>query len=536
MPAPGALSPPVAPPEAAGALEPAGPYEYLAPLAAIVSLLAYCVITSNRPFWFDELLTYICVTDPSLSHAVHALGDHVGGGQPPFFVLGWFWVRLFGVSPLALRLLSGLPICLAFWLLWRLLRRRCGFWPATLATAASFDLSLLVQFQMGEARFYGLFLACAALAIWHFDRFLRDDRPPAWLLATNCATHGMLVLIHVYGFTYSGVLILAQVASDLVRRRFRLSVYASALIGWLAFVPWLEAARHQAELHDPWSWIPVPNLNALLVNFAPGGLFAHPLVMLLLVLTVILTGYRRRTAAAPGKTAAAPEIVPSYVILGVLVVVVPPTFGWALSQVIQPVFLERYFIPATAGWAVLAALGLQVLLDWPSGTAVETARQAFISRALCVGLFGVICSNPIVTALNEPALPRPVLADDPLRTPVVVEHLFDYLPLRFYNPANTERLYFVLDWEAALNAQQGIKGATGDYKIAQGLSRNYPEFKASIVTTSEFLGKFDRFLVMPWKGSQWLQMRCPDHDYRYSRTNEGMILVERRHTLKPATD
>src|SRR5262245_28180684 len=77
-------------------------WEYAIPALAVASLVVSCIITSSkRYFWIDELETYYLVGDHSFRHMMIAFGDKFTNVPPLYFVLGWLWTRVFGVTELS---------------------------------------------------------------------------------------------------------------------------------------------------------------------------------------------------------------------------------------------------------------------------------------------------------------------------------------------------------------------------------------------------------------------------------------------------
>ena len=125
---------------------------WLIPLGAIALMMWLCIFHSaTEPFWFDELASVYMVSDSSLHNMLAAFCDHTNHMPPLYFILGFGWCKLFGVSELSIRMLSSLGMSTAFVVVWALLRRVYGTLPATVAAIVVFFFSLTLQYQNTQA-------------------------------------------------------------------------------------------------------------------------------------------------------------------------------------------------------------------------------------------------------------------------------------------------------------------------------------------------------------------------------------------------
>ena len=236
-----------------------GPLELTTLGCALLSLAICCVVTSSRKyFWFDELYTWQFVTDPSLRHMLYAL-YHGAGGAPPFYHLTMrAWTAIFGRSERAFRMPSCLAFMAALSITWVTLRRAFGRWPAAVGTLFVFGLSPLIMRQVAEARFYGLLTALVALAVYLYMRAVSRETVSRGLLVATWLTHVALLYTHFYGALYSGAILVAWIVCDRLHGRPWHGGYVAILLAWVAFLPWLPAARAVSDIGKPHNWVPVP--------------------------------------------------------------------------------------------------------------------------------------------------------------------------------------------------------------------------------------------------------------------------------------
>src|ERR1700733_1955582 len=193
---------------------------------AVLSLVVACVVCSlHKQAWTDEVITWRGLSDPSLWHLYHAVQHGVDGGMPLFYTTAWLWARAFGTGVLALRFYSCVGICAALVVTWRTLRRFYGPWATAFGVLTFWGTSGLVLDQNAEARFYGLFLLTVALALNIYARLIEQSSPKLRLLVLSLFSQSALVLSHVLGIIYGGLMLLGLILSDAARRRFRPRIY-----------------------------------------------------------------------------------------------------------------------------------------------------------------------------------------------------------------------------------------------------------------------------------------------------------------------
>ena len=162
-------------------------------------------------------------SDPSFGYMLAASRDTINTTPPLYFVLCWGWARIFGDSELALRMFSSLSVCGAFWVMWKVLRPKYGFFAASASLVAAF-LGRPLLVQNGEARFYGLYLLACAMAIERYDRLSNKDQLTWKDYLLNFLAHAALVFTHTFGFFYSFCVLLISFLFRMNRKRDRKSV------------------------------------------------------------------------------------------------------------------------------------------------------------------------------------------------------------------------------------------------------------------------------------------------------------------------
>ena len=215
----------------------------------------------------DEIFTWKEVSDRSLWHLYSAIQHGADGGQPLFYTTVWPWAKAFGSGVLALRLYSSVAMCAALLVTWRTIRRYYGVWATAFGVLTIWGTSGTLLEQNAEARFYGLYMLAVAVTINLYTRLVARPQPSRLLLVLAFFSQAALVLTHVLGLIYSGLIVLVLVLSDTWKGRLRLKVYLSYAAGWLALLVWLPAIRASMAAGKPHGWIPLPRLGTVLNSY-----------------------------------------------------------------------------------------------------------------------------------------------------------------------------------------------------------------------------------------------------------------------------
>ncbi|GET35667.1 glycosyltransferase family 39 protein [Microseira wollei] len=488
-------------------------WEYIVPLLASLSLLISCAIASPKKyFWNDELLSYYLLTDPSLPHLMNAWGDTFNQSPPLYFILGWFWAKVFGNTDLSLRLFSSLAICVTLTLVWIVLRRTYNFWLASIATLSVFGFSDLILYHNVEVRMYGLFSAVCALGLLVFDTINRQEKCSRKLLVTNSLIHGVIVVTHLYGLFYSGAILAAFIIRDRYFNLFRKNVYFSTISGWLFLLLLLPILINQSNNHAKWfSAIDVITFINYFVVSTKFSFFIFAL-LLLSVLLYISQGSHQKTFATSERNSSNLVAEISLLILAGTFIAVP-VLAWIITLTIKPMLNDRYIIPTIAiSWPILLAyLSSRLFADF---TSIKLSWNNLLinkQKIFFLMLTIILIFHPIYHAKKLGySSPKPGINDARYgytELPIAMEAGHDFLP-RFYYSPKPSRYFHILDWETALKNTDSAF-ATGDYTHLSALKRQYPLINS--IQSQEFIKKYDRFLVLNEKDQKWFEWRIQNH-------------------------
>jgi hypothetical protein len=482
--------------------------DWILPLLTVAVLLTTCILGSaKKEIWIDEAYTLQVITDHSLPHMMHALANAVDGGMPLYYLVAHGWGVVFGTSLLALRLLSSLFVCAGVLLLWHTLRRAYTAWAVSLAVAATSVTSALLLHQNVEARYYGLYFACAALVFALHVRLASTPIPFHRLVLAAMLANAALIVSHPLGVLYSGAAIAGLTLTDYRSGRLRWSLYASLAASWLLLLAWIGPILKVHDLAVPRNWTPIPTMTDVLSSFA----FASPcLAFGLFMGTGLLALAPKARNESEVSCNSAPLLYHAFAFL--LLPIPVALVSWGNSSL----FVVRYFLPSLIGATAMIAYLLDAQLR-------SVRLNVSLRSAWCV-LLAVILAWPLVsmerTRENNFEL---IDRNMPLDLPVMVVDGNVFLPLTYLTHKPERPYYYPLDWDAALHSRPG---ATVDYKLLRNAkAAGYSSDR--IIDTRQALCLFDRFLVLDDPKLAWFRERIFNNpDYQVEHL--GDFTVERQ--------
>jgi uncharacterized membrane protein len=370
----------------------------------VVSLSVCCVLASaKRYLWYDEVISFTLVSDPSLSHMIGSVAAGSEGAPPLYHILLWLWIRLAGRSELALRIPSCAAMIAALILVWITLRQRYTWRATAFGALLAFAMSPLVLYHVAEARYYGVLTALVALAAYLFARAIESDRISWGLFAAIAATHTALVYTHVYGGIYSAAILSAWIFADSCAHRWRPRAYAAIIMAWILFIPWLPEIRNAADLAHPRGWISVPNAGDLVHAY---GLVARlPLAFMVFALLTLLSGGAATIAHGERGPASRARVRRSAALAGAIVLAAGGS-GWLASLLTHPgAPLDEIMQRAGSGFMVATLVVVVVtVIVRQRGLAAAVAREPLLVLAtaiLSVPLLAFILSTTVVPILVD---------------------------------------------------------------------------------------------------------------------------------------
>jgi uncharacterized membrane protein len=333
------------------------------PLAALTLLAAALRLSTLdlQSFWYDEAFTPVHVLHPSLWATLRAV-VHTENTPPLWYILAWGSARLFGTGEVALRLPSALAgiatVPVAWGIGWELAGRGVSGRRAALVAALLVAVNPLLVWYSQEARAYGLFVLCAALALLCCLR--ADAEPTPRRLALFALSGALALLTH-----YFAVFLLIPMALWLLRPRrpapdgarpSRLP--ALAAVAALAVVGRARAPLISAQGGHGTQWIGAWALSSRLAAIPQyyltgytGAALGHGIELLVALTILAGVGYGLWRAPTPRESDGA-LLALAIAACGVLIPVLMALLG---ADYLAPRNLVAAMIPLTAMIAVIVA-------------------------------------------------------------------------------------------------------------------------------------------------------------------------------------
>jgi hypothetical protein len=274
--------------------------------AAVVGA-ATLVLAVRRHLWFDELVTYYVVRQPSVGDVLDVLRSGAEPLPPFFYLVTRGSTELFGDGPVGMRLPGLLGFALACACLFAFVARRST--PLHGVIAMFVPLVTAAYGFAVEARPYGLFLgfSAAALLCWQ----LRSDGTGGLGAAVGLGCCLALASAsHYYAIFVVVPLALGEAVRSRLRRQLDLPVlvaFAAAFVPLLLSAPFVRAAHglsatfwakpHLDSAVDWFGWLLIsPAIPRDRLN--DGEATAFVVVSLLLALYLLLAPLRVRASSA----------------------------------------------------------------------------------------------------------------------------------------------------------------------------------------------------------------------------------------------
>jgi len=316
------------------------------------------------------------------------LADNSTPPSPAYFFIEYHFARLFGTSPLGLRLLSlafGLSVLPVTYLLARRISDDRTGVLATFLAATSMPLIFFSQ----EIRMYAPMPLLATLSLYTLIRLLERQRPLIGL--GHCLINALLVWTHIFGWLF----VLAEGIYLLFALRRVKAVVVSWYVGHAAmglfFAAWMSTADIAGTAKVA-TWFTHFRLQDLAV-FAlvlGGGRFSNegparhlPLGisfdwLLALALFVLVGWYCLRTFMR--RDSSTEEKSRTYVLLLLLCVCIPPAVLAAATTWFRTAFQYRYLLYCTVPLYILAATAMVHLPR-------RSVRRFVCSCIVCLSLY-----------------------------------------------------------------------------------------------------------------------------------------------------
>ncbi len=415
------------------------------------ALIAYAAVRSvvaaaARPFWYDEMCTWIMVHQPSV-RAIWSALEHAADGQgPAFYVIERAASGLLRNQEIALRLPSIFSYCFVTLCIFIFVRRRAGSTYALICAGVPLATVLFWTYAI-EARPYGLVTACVAGALVCYQR--ASSWRWALLMGLSLAFAETLNYYAVFALIPIGV---AEAARWLRARELRMGVWLALLGGAAPLAIFWGLLSRFREYMGPHFWAQ-PSLVGLAefygVFFETGARWG---VAVAAALAVGVVAAARRGGPGKGRLAATSasnfdnnfgERVLTLALLGL------PIANYMVTKIAHGGFTVRYVL--------FVVLGVPLAIAW----ILPSLQRRTVALLVTFLVFGVgvregwfwmwQIAHPADVKANAVSVERLVATAGHGDLPVVISDGIGFLPLAHYaDPEWQGRFVCVVDPEQAV--------------------------------------------------------------------------------------
>jgi hypothetical protein len=401
---------------------------------------------SLKTFWYDELVTVYLCRLPSFAATWSAVLRGADLNPPLFYLLTRWSQHLFGEGLIATRL----PEILGFWLfaicVYLFVARRLGRLRG--AIAGLFPVFTLAHYYAYEARPHGIILGCFGLMMLCWQRAREGKNVYLWVVGLWLSYLAAL-LIHVYAVYLLIPFLIAEAISIAKRQRPHLGIVAALLLAPPCVIP-LYLRLYGNFRSGGFTGMHIHLYELVQQYFVLVLGPALPLLLLLLLFLAWKGPAADTFSAHAGRLSLSADELALAFGLAVL-----PAIGVIGIKISHAYYFDRYFLAATAGYALLLA---QVTL--------LRSGRAFVARNLFLSMIVLLSADTLVAAycrwhhadldqvepsshiifVPSPANPlqrNPALLRDTTKLDILVTDEPGYLYLYYYAPREIQsRLVF----------------------------------------------------------------------------------------------
>jgi hypothetical protein len=420
-------------------------WEYLFLVAFWLVIVGGALWQSGKEYFDnDELCTALLVSNPSFPD-MWAVIRRGGELNPPlFFLIEWVIARTVGIGETALRAISFVSVAFGGWILYFTLRPLTGPRIAALSISLILGLSRTTFYLAGRARYYGLFFLLVTIAIWLAMR-LRNRTQLRWPdYVMVFVTHCLMVYLHLFGLLFSGVLLLAMIAADVLIGKWRWRLYGCIIAALVSFGAWLPTMTRQVKSAGAYTPPGYHTIGFFLDQLSLETPYAPIFIVIAMLGGLALMLPRSADAADEAASCNTPSGWTSLALLAAGLLAVPIA-TWVGSFRITALYMPRYVFPSIAGYVIITALILVAFLRLPRGN-VQFKRVLspiiWNGAWFAVLAFGLLF-QPMRAWKNSPRPAKPFVDADygyP-NLPMVFENSWPYMKRALYGRGREYMLF-----------------------------------------------------------------------------------------------
>jgi len=312
-------------------------------LILLTALFVRMIGIASRPIWYDEAFA-VLFSEKGLEQMLYGTLSPTGAGSADIHPLGyytllWSWMKVFGESLIAVRMLSilagVLSVRLAYLVAAELFDSKTAKTATLILAWAPFQIHYSQEMRMYA--FLGLWLLLATYA------YLRGSISGNWRW---WIVFGIAAALAQYTHNLAAFFLIPLVIMPILKRNWKTvrSVFLSGCFAILLYLPWLIQLPAQLAKIDQAYWVTKPGIDSLftlLLVFTantplPNGWVIPALILAILIVVVALMQTIR---AKKGSTFKATGLWALYLSFA------PPILLFLFSQW-KPVYIERALLPS----------------------------------------------------------------------------------------------------------------------------------------------------------------------------------------------
>ncbi len=390
-------------------------------------------LSSLKPFWFDELITFDIARQASI-HAIWNLLLRAADPNPPLsHLFAFVSIRLFGNGELAVRLPSICAGAITLLCIHEFLVRRVASIFASVGvffymTTHAFDYSY-------EVRSYSFLVCFAAVVLlaWRWTHETRRKRMAALLLAAALA---LGLSSNYYGVLIFFPLAAGELVSTVQRRRIAWPVWVAFAAGAAPLIAYLPLVHAAVARFSPYAWNkPYPEF---IIDAYSQMLEASSWLALAVVYSVVVIINYERLQLGIRRTPILrlPELV------AVTLLATFPVLGYLMSVIRGGMISSRFVLPFCIGVSIAFAIAGFKIAGRSYVLGLVFVLVSFCWFACRAGDMAADYSN------QRQALDR-IIATLPEEGMILVPDSLLATPLNYYAPPKlAARLVFPMDLAA----------------------------------------------------------------------------------------
>lgn len=279
----------------------------------------------TQSIWRDEGFSFFMAKENIFQIILNSINDF---NPPLYYILLHFWLRIFGESDIALRMMSFVFFIVTVYYIFLLSKtifsEKFAFWVALF----SFFNPMLLYYAF-EMRMYSLFALFTVMSLYYFV----GKRWRAYIIV---GTLGM------YTHSFFSLIILAYLFYLFVIKQFKRKIVLRTITPLLLFIPWIPFLIYQfMESKNSWIFpVDIQLIKSALGNLfvayegTPGGLWGKTFYLSLVILLLVVFSIKKNKKY--GLLFGSLIFIPLFIIL-------------SYSFFKKPIYVNRYLIFVTIG-------------------------------------------------------------------------------------------------------------------------------------------------------------------------------------------